>query len=376
MSATLALARQLIERQSVTPEDAGCQLLLGERLQQLGFQVESLPFGKVSNLWASLGDSGPLFVFAGHTDVVPPGPIEQWRSDPFTATEHEGYLFGRGAADMKSSLAAMIVATEAFLANNTPQGRIGFLITSDEEGHAVDGTTKVIESLVERGITIDYCLIGEPSSVNQLGDTVKIGRRGSLSGNLTVTGKQGHVAYPDLANNPIHAIMPILDELCCHEWDQGNASFPATSFQISNIQAGTGANNVIPGIATVEFNLRFSTELSAAAIKQQIESTVGKLPKPFSWQIAWHLSGEPFLTDGKKLRQQVAASIKDNTGLSVEESTSGGTSDGRFIAPTGAEVVELGPVNASIHKVNECIAVDDLDRLATLYEDILRRMLA
>lgn len=373
MNSTLELTRQLIEKQSVTPEDAGCQTLLAEKLRALGFRVEHLPFGDVDNLWAEIGDHGPLLVFAGHTDVVPPGPVEAWSSPPFEATERDGFLYGRGAADMKSSLAAMITACETFLVQRQPRGRIGFLITSDEEGSATDGTRKVMQTLLERGVQIDYCLVGEPSSSEQLGDVVKIGRRGSLGAKLVIEGTAGHVAYPHLASNPIHLALPALAAITAEQWDQGNEAFPATTLQISNIHAGVGATNVIPGSLEVDLNLRYSTELDAATIKQRLEAILDSFS--LHYRIDWNLSGEPFLTRGGELVDAVAAAINRITGLTTELSTAGGTSDGRFIAPTGAQLVELGPCNATIHKVDERVRIAELEPLAAIYREVIDTLL-
>jgi succinyl-diaminopimelate desuccinylase len=374
MSDTLELAQQLIRLPSVTPNDEGCQELLGKRLRALGFDVEAMQFEDVSNLWATLGDKGPLFVFAGHTDVVPTGPEEKWQHPPYSATVADGYLHGRGAADMKGSLAAMLTATERFLAaGDDLKGRIGFLITSDEEGIAINGTQKVIKELGSRNIQIDYCLVGEPSSSEQLGDTIKIGRRGSLGARLVVKGVQGHVAYPHLASNPIHKALPVLASLSEIVWDEGNASFPATSFQISNINAGTGASNVIPGQVTVDFNFRFSTELDALTIQSRVKQLLDDAE--LDYQLQWNLSGEPFLTDKGKLVEAVADSIRQQCGIETERSTAGGTSDGRFIAPTGSEVVELGPCNATIHQVDEKITVKELDKLSDVYQGVLQSLL-
>ena len=374
MSATLELAQRLIQCPSVTPKDEGCQTLLAERLSTLGFTVETLQYEDVTNLWATIGSDGPLFVFAGHTDVVPPGPLDQWQYPPFDAVVADGFLHGRGAADMKGSLAAMITAVEALLAETEINGRIGFLITSDEEGIAINGTQKVIAELSERGIAIDYCLVGEPSSSDRLGDTIKVGRRGSLGAKLIVKGIQGHVAYPQLALNPIHKALPVLSSLSMISWDAGNGSFPATSFQISNIEAGTGATNVIPEKLEIDFNFRFSTELTATAIQERVTALLEEGDLNFS--IDWNLSGEPFLTDSGRLVEAVASSIKQHTGLDTVRSTAGGTSDGRFIAPTGAEVVELGPSNATIHQIDEKITVAELDALADVYRTILEKLLA
>jgi succinyl-diaminopimelate desuccinylase len=373
MSSTLELAQQLIQCPSVTPADEGCQDIMASRLSALGFQVETMQFEDVTNLWAVIGDSGPLFVFAGHTDVVPTGPLKQWQHSPFDAVVDDGFLCGRGAADMKGSLAAMVTSVERLLAKSKIQGRIGFLITSDEEGIAINGTQKVIEELSKRNISIDYCLVGEPSSSRQLGDTVKIGRRGSLSAKLLVKGLQGHVAYPQLARNPIHKALPALTELSQISWDQGNASFPATSFQISNVHAGTGANNVIPEQIEIDFNLRFSTELDAASIKARIIDSLDR--HKLDYKIDWHLSGNPFLTSTGELINATVSSIQEITGITTEQSTAGGTSDGRFIAPTGAEVVELGPCNATIHQINERVTVAELDQLSLVYENILEKLL-
>lgn len=373
MTATLDLAKQLIQRPSVTPKDEACQQIIADRLCALGFQIEFMNHADVSNLWAVIGKAGPLFVFAGHTDVVPPGSIEQWQYPPFSATEADGFLYGRGAADMKGSLAAMVTATERALGGGTIHGRLGFLITSDEEGIAINGTRKVIEELSKRGIKIDYCLVGEPSSTDQLGDTIKIGRRGSLSGKLKVIGVQGHVAYPQLASNPIHNALPALSALTQLSWDAGNDSFPPTSFQISNVRAGTGANNVIPETMEVDFNLRFSTELDADTIKRQINDVMDR--EGVDYTIDWHLSGEPFLTSSGQLIAAVSESIESITGLSTAKSTAGGTSDGRFIAPTGAEVVELGPCNETIHKVNERVSIAELEQLSNIYQSVIEHLL-
>jgi succinyl-diaminopimelate desuccinylase len=369
MSATLDLAKQLIQRASISPEDIDCQQILAQRLIKLGFKIESLPFDKVSNLWAELGEEGPLFVFAGHTDVVPAGPIEEWSFDPFTPTEHEDFLYGRGSADMKSSLAAMIIATENYLATNKPNFRIGFLITSDEEGHAINGTRKVMETFNSQNRNIDYCLVGEPSSSKRLGDTIKIGRRGSLSCKLKVQGIKGHVAYPELASNPIHSALPALAKLAATAWDAGNDNFPPTSFQISNIHAGVGANNVIPDSMEIDFNLRYSTELDAETIKQRVEMILAK--DDFDYKTQWHLSGEPFLTREPQLIDAVTRSVEEVIGIKPALSTAGGTSDGRFISPTGAQVVELGPCNATIHKIDERIRISDIELLAKTYAKVL-----
>lgn len=369
MSATADLAAELIRLPSVTPEDAGCQELLRARLEALGFACETMQFGDVTNLWATLGETGPLLVFAGHTDVVPPGPRQQWHSDPFAPEVRAGRLYGRGAADMKGSVAAMVTAAEDFLAGNLLKHRLGYLITSDEEGPAVDGTARVMDELVRRGKKIDYCLVGEPSCVERLGDTIKIGRRGSINGLLTVKGLQGHVAYPHKSVNPIHEALPALSRLIEVEWDRGNDSFPPTCLQISNINAGTGADNVIAGALEVKFNLRYSTEIDAAQIRARVTELFDEAG--FEYEIIWHESGRPFLTESGEFSNVVAACIEQELGVSPEQSTSGGTSDGRFIAPTGAQVVEFGPCNESIHRVNENVALEDLDALSRVYRRIL-----
>lgn len=372
MSTALDLAKELINRKSVSPDDNGCQQVLAQRLEKLGFNIQWLPYEDVTNMWATIGDQGPLLVFAGHTDVVPTGPVSEWRFDPFQATEHEGFLYGRGAADMKSSLAAMITATEEFLKTRPVQARLGFLITSDEEDKAINGTRKVMAEFQKQNIKIDYCVVGEPSSTDTLGDTVKVGRRGSLNGKLTVTGVKGHVAYPHLASNPIHNALGALHELVESTWDEGNELFPPTSFQISNIKGGVGANNVIPETMDLDFNFRYSTEVDSETLIQRVESilTSAKL----NYHIQWHLSGEPFLTTKRTLIDAVSKSVKQVTGLSPECSTAGGTSDGRFIAPTGTEVVELGPCNATIHKIDERIRISDIDRLESIYLKILEEL--
>ncbi len=374
-SATIALATDLISRASVTPEDAGCQPLMCERLEAVGFDVTHLRFEEVDNFWAVHGESGPILAFAGHTDVVPTGPVEEWASHPFKPEIRDGMLYGRGAADMKGSLAAMIVACENFIADHPNHtGRIAFLITADEEGIAKNGTVKVMEYLKQNNEHIDWCVVGEPSSTNETGDVIKNGRRGSLGCVMTVNGRQGHVAYPHLADNPIHNASPALAELANTQWDTGNEFFPATSFQISNINGGTGATNVIPGSLKVIFNFRFSTELTADAIKQR---TVDILDKHgLNYQLDWNLSGQPFLTAEGSLIDAVKDAIKTETGLNTKLSTAGGTSDGRFIAPTGSQLVELGPVNATIHKTNECVKADDLDILTKIYQQVLVNLLA
>ena len=374
MSETLELAKELVHRPSVTPDDCGCQELIAERLEKAGFEIENLRFGVVDNLWARRGTTAPLFVFAGHTDVVPTGPLDEWDSDPFDPVIRDGYLFGRGTADMKGSIAAMVTACEAFVAAHPDhKGSIAFLITSDEEGPSIDGTVKVVEQLVARGDKIDWCLVGEPSSREQTGDTIKNGRRGSLNGKLRIHGQQGHVAYPHLADNPIHRAAPVLAELAVLEWDAGNEYFPPTTFQIANIASGTGAENVIPGTIEVQFNLRFSTESSAESIKSRITALLDR--HGLTYEIDWRLSGQPFLTPVGELVDAARHAILAISGIETELSTSGGTSDGRFIAPTGAQVVELGPVNATIHQINECVKAEELDTLATVYRDILTRLL-
>jgi len=374
MSATQDLCTELIARRSVSPKDEGCQLILAARLEAMGFTVENMPFGEVSNLWARRGTEGPLVCLAGHTDVVPPGDSAQWQSEPFSATVRDGYLYGRGAADMKGSIAAMITACERFVADNGEiKGSIAFLITSDEESIAVDGTRKVIETLQSRGEKIDYCVVGEPSSSEALGDVIRNGRRGSLNGTLTVHGMEGHVAYPDLANNPVHRFMPALAELCAQTWDQGNEYFPPTSFQLSNIHAGEGTNNVIPGEMTALFNFRFSSEVTAEDLMEKTESIFNAHYENYT--LEWQLSGNPFITAEGVLTDAVSRAIESVTGLTTQLSTSGGTSDGRFIAPTGAEVVEIGPCNRTIHKVNECVSVADLEDLSRIYQGILTNLL-
>lgn len=374
MTDPIELTCDLIRRPSETPDDAGCQELLGRHLQALGFAVTHLPFGQVSNLWAVRGERGPLLVFAGHTDVVPAGPLADWRHPPYAAVVEDGMLYGRGAADMKGSLAAMVVACERFIAAHPEHpGRIGFLITSDEEGPAVDGTAKVVEMLRQQNEHIDWCVVGEPSSTERVGDTIKNGRRGSLNATLRVLGQQGHVAYPHLADNPIHRVAPAIAELATTVWDNGNGHFPPTSFQVSNIRAGTGATNVIPGTLEILFNFRFSTEQTEGALRERVETTLQR--HQLAYELSWTLSGEPFLTAAGELVTAAQGAVREITGYAPELSTSGGTSDGRFIAPTGAEVVELGPCNATIHKVNECVAVAEIHVLADIYASLLRRLL-
>lgn len=373
-SPTLTLTEELIRRKSVTPDDQGCQALMIERLRKIGFEITDLPFGDVKNFWAIRGDSGPILCFAGHTDVVPTGSESEWASPPFEPTLKGEFLYGRGAADMKGSLAAMVVATEQFVAEN-PQhhGRIAYLITSDEEGIAVDGTIKVVKWLKEQNIIPDWCLVGEPSSSERCGDVIKNGRRGSLGCQMTIKGTQGHVAYPHLAENPIHRTAPALSELASTKWDQGNQFFPATSFQISNIQGGTGATNVIPGELTVIFNFRFSTEVTDAELRQRTEAILQKYQ--LNYTLHWSLSGQPFLTPEGKLVDATVKAIRDVTMQETELSTAGGTSDGRFIAPLGTQVVELGPVNATIHKVDECVNATELGDLTRIYQRVLENLL-
>ena len=374
MEKTLALACELIRRPSVTPADGGCQALMMERLEALDFRTTALRFGEVDNFWAVRGDSGPILVFAGHTDVVPTGPLEQWRSPPFEPTLVDGALYGRGAADMKGSLAAMLVACEDFVAAHPDhRGRIGFLITSDEEGDAVDGTVRVMQHLQQQGEHIDWCVVGEPSSSNQLGDMIRNGRRGSLGATLTVRGIQGHIAYPQLADNPIHRALPALQALTAEVWDRGNEFFPPTSMQISNINAGTGASNVIPGSLQLRFNFRFSTEVTEQDLRRRTAAILDA--HGLDYELQWALSGQPFLTSRGALVEATVASIGAVTGLVPELSTAGGTSDGRFIAPSGAQVVEVGPINATIHKLNEVVQAADLPRLAAIYQGILQRLL-
>jgi len=368
------LAIELLSIDSITPDDKGCQQLICDRLSKIGFECETLQFGEVTNLWARRGKSSPLLAFAGHTDVVPTGPIEHWDSHPFKPEVRDGYLYARGAADMKSSIACMVTACERFIDQNPDhRGSIAFLITSDEEGPATEGTVKVIETLEQRGEKIDWALVGEPSSSKIIGDVVKNGRRGSLGASLTVKGIQGHVAYPHLAENPVHRVAPALAELAATEWDRGNEFFPATTFQISNINAGTGATNVIPGEVIINFNLRFSTCLSAEEIQKRVETILQS--HQLKYDIEWTLSGQPFLTSAGALVEAAQKAIKQVTGQETELSTAGGTSDGRFIAPTGAQVLELGPVNESIHKINENLKFDDIDILSNIYEHILKSLL-
>ncbi|MGB1685780.1 MAG: succinyl-diaminopimelate desuccinylase [Pseudomonadales bacterium] len=377
LSETGTLAQALIREESVSPADGNCQQIMSRFLEELGFKVEAMPFGPVSNFWATRAgaSTGPLFVFAGHTDVVPTGPLEAWDHPPYAGEITGDMLHGRGAADMKGSLAAMLTATRRFLETHPDySGSIGYLITSDEEDVAEDGTVKVMDALEARGIKLDYCVIGEPSSSTQLGDVIRVGRRGSLNGSLTIRGIQGHVAYPNDARNPIHEFGPVLAELAATTWDEGNDFFPPTSFQISNIQAGTGAKNVIPGELHVEFNFRFSTESSQASLQERTEAILKK--HTTDYVVDWKLSGPPFLTAGGKLIPAVQTVITNVCGIDTELSTSGGTSDGRFIAPRGVEVVELGPRNATIHKINECVSLKDLDKLSMVYEALLTNLLS
>jgi succinyl-diaminopimelate desuccinylase len=374
MSEPLALLRDLISRESVTPEDAGCQDLLAARLVKLNFKEERLNFNDTQNIWLRRGEAKPLFTFLGHTDVVPPGPLEAWLSPPFVPTIRDGKLYGRGAADMKGGIACFLIAVERFIAKHpNHQGSIAVMLTSDEEGIATNGVVKVMEVLAQRHEKIDWCLVGEPSSDKQIGDVIRVGRRGSLCAKLTVIGIQGHVAYPELADNPIHSFAPALKELTEEVWDQGNLFFPPTSLQVSNINSGTGAENIIPGSAEVQFNLRFCTELSEATIKQRTSAILDKYN--FTYEIKWRLSGNPFLTEKGALIDATHAAIKTVTGFDTLDDTGGGTSDGRFIAPTGAQVIELGPLNESIHKINENVGIDDLEILTAIYEQIMVNLL-
>ncbi len=372
---TLELAKELISRRSVTPDDGGCQQLIGERLAGAGFKAQHLRFGEVDNLWTTHGGGSPVLVFLGHTDVVPSGPADAWRSDPFSPEVRDGLLYGRGAADMKGSVAAMVTALERFsAAHGDHRGTAAMLLTSDEEGPARDGTRQVVQYLDQAGTRINWCLVGEPSSRDRLGDVIKNGRRGSLTGTLTVHGIQGHVAYPEAADNPIHRTAPALAALCAERWDEGNEFYPPTGFQVSNIHAGTGADNVIPGSLEMLFNFRFSTCVTADDLKQRMTQILKRHGLDF--QIEWRPPNPPFLTPSGELLETVAAVLKETTGTAPEVSTGGGTSDGRFVAPTGAQVVELGPVNSTAHKVDEYVSVDDLERLSTIYERILERLLA
>lgn len=374
MGETLALAEALIRRPSVTPNDAGCQALIAHHLENSGFRAERFDFGDTQNIWLRRGEAAPVFAFLGHTDVVPPGPLQEWTSPPFEPHIRAGRLYGRGAADMKSSLAAMAIACRRFVQQHPDHlGSIALLITSDEEGAAVNGTVKVVEALLARGETIRWCLVGEPSSRKRLGDVIRIGRRGSLGAILKVFGIQGHVAYPEQAENPIHRFAPALLALIQETWDQGNDYFPPTRLQISNINAGTGAENVIPGTLEASFNLRFSTELSAEDIQRRVHALLDR--HGLNYAIDWRLSGQPFLTTGQELIDATQRALREITGHEAEPSTGGGTSDGRFIAPTGAQVVELGPVNESIHSINEHVNAEDIDTLSAVYERILAILL-
>jgi succinyl-diaminopimelate desuccinylase len=374
LSQVLELTKALVARPSITPDDADCQELMIRRLEPLGFRIERMRVGEVDNFWARLGSEGPLLCFAGHTDVVPTGPVETWRSQPFVPTARDGQLWGRGAADMKASLAAMVVACEEYLAGNpAPAGSIAFLITSDEEGPAKDGTKAVIERLEARGEKIDWCLVGEPSSRERLGDMLRIGRRGSLSGDLVVNGVQGHVAYPESAVNPLHKLAPVLAELVTLEWDAGNESFPPTSFQLTNLHSGTGFRNVIPGSAELKFNIRYSTEQTFEGLQARIHEVLDR--HGLDYTVSWRDAGRPFLTRGGPFLEAVREVVREVAGVDPELSTGGGTSDGRFIAPTGADVVELGPLNASIHKIDEHVRIADLEPLKDLYLGVLRRLL-
>ena len=372
--ATVELAKQLIARNSVTPNDAGCIDLLCEHLKPLGFECEKISMGGVDNLWARRGTASPLVCFAGHTDVVPTGPLDQWHTDPFTPTIRDGVLYGRGASDMKSSLAAFVVAIEAFIAAHPDHpGSLAVLFTSDEEGPATDGTVRVCEALKARGEKLDYCIIGEPTAVNKLGDMIKNGRRGSLSGVLTVKGVQGHVAYPHLAKNPIHLVAAAIAEMADTKWDNGNEYFPPTTWQISNFNAGTGANNVVPGEAHVRFNFRFATSSTLESLQTRVHGILDKHGVPYD--LEWRYDGRPFLTQKGDLVAAVAKAIKTVTGLTTELSTTGGTSDGRFIADICGQVVECGPTNATIHKINECIRVEELEQLPQIYLQTLKNLL-
>jgi succinyl-diaminopimelate desuccinylase len=374
MSQTLELTQNLMARRSVTPADGGCQELMMARLAAVGFRVEQLRYGSVENFWARRGAGGPVFCFAGHTDVVPTGPLEEWRTDPFVPSVRDGVLYGRGAADMKSGLAAMVTASEEFVAAHpSHKGSIAFLITSDEEGPSVDGTKRVVETLVARNERIDWCVVGEPSSEARIGDTIKVGRRGSFSGRLTVHGVQGHVAYPHLAENPVHTFAPALAELTSRVWDEGTEHFQPTTFQISNFNAGTGAPNVIPGELKARFNLRYSPVQTQERLKETVEGILRK--HGVRYTIEWYVSGEPFYTPPGELSDAVGSAILQVTGSRPKLSTGGGTSDGRFIAPLGAQVVELGVVNATIHKVNESVRVEEIDQLHRMYFNVLRNLL-
>lgn len=376
VSETIQLAQKLLQIDSITPDDKGCQLIIADYLKPLGFNIESMPFGEVDNLWARKGTEKPFIVFAGHTDVVPTGDVKQWTYPPFSAhIDEQSMMFGRGTADMKSAIACFMVACKQFNASHpNAKGSIGFLITSDEEGPAIDGTVKVIKALEERNEKFDYCLVGEPSSSSKLADSIKNGRRGSLSATLTIIGKQGHIAYPQLAKNPIHLAMPALNELIATTWDEGNEYFPPTSFQISNINSGTGATNVTPAETTVLFNFRFSTENSRETLTEGVLSILDK--HNLDYKIDWQYSGAPFITPANgELIKAVKSAVKSELGYEPELSTGGGTSDGRFIATTGAQVIELGPLNATIHQIDECVSTDDLNKLTKIYYQILVNLL-
>ncbi len=373
MSETIELTQQLVRCQSVTPQDGGCQQLIADRLTPLGFKHTHLRFEDVDNLWSVTEGEGPLFVFAGHTDVVPTGPLEEWTHPPFGAEIHDGLIYGRGTSDMKSSIAAMVVAVERLLAKGNINGRIGFLITSDEEGPAINGTVKVVDYLEKNNIKIDWCVVGEPTSTTTLADTIKNGRRGSLNGDLIVKGKQGHVAYPHLGDNPVHRFSGALRQLTEQQWDTGNEFFPATTFQISNIHAGTGVTNVIPGDLSVKFNFRFSTEVTAEELQQRVTAILNA--EKLDYELTWSLSGLPFITGHGQLVNATSDAIKSICNIDTELSTSGGTSDGRFIAPTGAQVLELGPCNATIHQIDEHVTVAELIQLTDVYEKLLSNLL-
>lgn len=374
MSETLELTQALLKKVSLTPDDAGCMDLMADYLQQRGFVIEWMNFGDTKNMWARRGNTSPLFAFAGHTDVVPTGPLDEWNTPPFEPTIKDGLIYARGAADMKGSLAAMLTACDTFISEHSSHaGSIAFLITSDEEGPATNGTVKVMEALEARGEHIDYCIVGEPSSHKQFGDMVRVGRRGSINGYLTLIGKQGHVAYPELVENPIHALTPILSGLTTEVWDEGNEYFPPTSFQISNVNSGTGVTNVVPGELKLIFNLRFSSELTPEVIKSRITHIVDQ--QSDDYELVWQLSGLPFITERGELTNAVEKAVQDVTGITPELSTGGGTSDGRFIAPYGVQLIELGPINETIHKINECVSVDDLDKLSTTYHKVLENIL-
>ncbi len=372
---TLDLARALVARPSVTPKDEGCQDLIAARLKSLGFKLEPMRFGNVQNLWARRGETAPLVVFAGHTDVVPTGPLDKWMSDPFSPTIREGNLFGRGAADMKTSIAAFTTAVEAYLEDHPNHlGSIAFLLTSDEEGPAVDGTVRVVEALRARGERLDYCIVGEPTSAERFGDTIKNGRRGSLSGHLVVRGIQGHVAYPQFARNPVHQAAPAIAELAATEWDKGNAFFPPTTWQISNVHAGTGANNVIPGAFDLEFNFRFSTASTVDGLKSRLQAILDR--HGLEYAVEWVIGAEPYLTRPGRLVEAVSTAIERVTGIRPTLSTTGGTSDGRFLATWSSEVIEVGPLNATIHKLNECVPLTDIEGLHRIYYETLAILLA